>query len=313
LFLYLKELSASSALLGITVTVGTISSLPFLYGAEKITEKIGHTNIIIIAFVAHAARLVGYSFIESAWWCFPFEAMESLSVHLMWVAAATYCALIAPKGSLATLIGVIGMAHFSIGRGCGSFIGGHLIGNFGIRNGFRIMGLSSVICGFAYFLIYFFWLRKRDKEIAEEDIVDSKEDPEPKTRDQGTMMSAERLSLVIEYNQIGSLTSLRRFLRSPDGELLKRNIRRGSDGIGLLKVSQGSTSKVDVLKNMELLKSIIKVNESRTRSAPRLAIQNSSSLTPIEDKEDKEDKELEKFIPEEGEEHVNNDKAEKVS
>lgn len=41
--------------------------------------------------------------------------MESLSVHLMWVAAATYCTLLAPKNLLATLIGVVGMAHFSIG------------------------------------------------------------------------------------------------------------------------------------------------------------------------------------------------------
>lgn len=64
LFLYLKDLGAPNYLLGITVTVGTISSMPFLYGAEKITKKIGHVNIIIIAFFAHAGRLVGYSFIE---------------------------------------------------------------------------------------------------------------------------------------------------------------------------------------------------------------------------------------------------------
>lgn len=42
--------------------------------------------------------------------------MESLSVHLMWVAAATYCAMLAPKSLLATLIGVLGMAHFSLGK-----------------------------------------------------------------------------------------------------------------------------------------------------------------------------------------------------
>lgn len=47
---------------------------------------------------------------------FPFEAIESLAVHLMWVAAATYCALLAPKNLLATLIGVIGMSHFSLGK-----------------------------------------------------------------------------------------------------------------------------------------------------------------------------------------------------
>jgi hypothetical protein len=34
----------------------------------------------------------------------------------MWVAAATYCALLAPKNLLATLIGVSGMSHFSLGK-----------------------------------------------------------------------------------------------------------------------------------------------------------------------------------------------------
>lgn len=64
LFFYLKDLGAPNYLLGITVTVGTLSSMPFLYGADDITRKIGHINVIIIAFFAHAARLYGYSLIE---------------------------------------------------------------------------------------------------------------------------------------------------------------------------------------------------------------------------------------------------------
>lgn len=49
---------------GITITVGTVSSIPFLYGAEWITRVVGHVNLIVIAFISHAGRLVGYSFIE---------------------------------------------------------------------------------------------------------------------------------------------------------------------------------------------------------------------------------------------------------
>jgi hypothetical protein len=64
LFLYLKELGAPNYLLGFTLTVGTLSSVPFLYTADKITRVFGHVNIIVIAFLAHAVRLVGYSFIE---------------------------------------------------------------------------------------------------------------------------------------------------------------------------------------------------------------------------------------------------------
>lgn len=153
---------------------------------------------------------------RTAWWCFPFEAMESLSCHLMWVAAATYCAVLAPKGLLATLIGVLGMAHFSLGRGSGSFFGGLLIGNVGTRNAFRYMGLLAVVGGVLYYGLYLVYLKKfdvvdndRDENEAAEN-CESEKLTEPKTRDQGTSMSQERLSLWVKYNQIGSLASLPR-------------------------------------------------------------------------------------------------------
>lgn len=143
--------------------------------------------------------------------------MESLSCHLMWVAAATYCSILAPKGLLATLIGVLGMAHFSLGRGSGSFFGGFLIGNLGTREAFRYMGLMAVVGGFLYFGLDLLYLRKFDASNDEKDEDEAAAEKgeadkltEPKTRDQGTTMSQERLSLWVKYNQIGSLASLPR-------------------------------------------------------------------------------------------------------
>ncbi|XP_021700566.1 uncharacterized protein LOC5566438 isoform X2 [Aedes aegypti] len=293
LFLYLKELGAPNYLLGITITVGTVSSIPFLYGAGKITKYVGHVNLIVIAFIAHACRLVGYSLIENAWWCFPFEAMEALSCHLMWVAAATYCALLAPKSLLATLIGVLGMAHFSLGRGSGSFFGGFLIGEVGTREAFRYMGLVAVAGGIAYKFIHAIWLRKYDnpeldEESAEngeaEKLTDTKEGEEPKTRDQGTSMSQERLSLMIKYNQIGSLTSLPRGSRGDMSDSFSR--RRSSYNIEYVRAPKGggSASKVDLLKSaLEINHKVSQphlrkdgkasdqsLNSKRADSAPRL-------------------------------------------
>ncbi|KAF6212821.1 hypothetical protein GE061_010530 [Apolygus lucorum] len=211
LFLYLKELGASNYLLGITVSVGTLSSIPFLYGAEKLTTKFGHVNLIVIAFFAHALRLMGYSYIDEAWWCFPFEAIESVSVHLLWVAAATYCAVIAPKNLLATLIGVLGMAHFSLGRGSGSFFGGILIGTVGTRQSFRVMGLVAVIGGFTYGVLHFFWLHKysEEPETSKDPSESEKLNEDEERRDAEALSgSLERLSLMIRFNHRGSLASL---------------------------------------------------------------------------------------------------------
>lgn len=99
--------------------------------------------------------------------------------------------------------------------------------------------------------------------------IDKLKAEEPKYKDQSTMVSFERLSLMIEYNQIGSLTSLgRRF--DPDNNVRNRSnsIRRGSYTIGMFnKPSQSSTSKVD------LLKSALEVNHSR-KSNPHLKNSN---------------------------------------
>uniref|UniRef100_A0A2M4CLI8 Putative transporter n=1 Tax=Anopheles darlingi TaxID=43151 RepID=A0A2M4CLI8_ANODA len=291
LFLYLKELGAPNYLLGITITVGTVSSIPFLYGAGRITKVVGHVNLIVIAFIAHACRLVGYSFIENAWWCFPFEAMEALSCHLMWVAAATYCALLAPKSLLATLIGVLGMAHFSLGRGSGSFFGGFLISEVGTREAFRYMGLVAVAGGLAYKFIHSIWLRKYDNPDADEETIEKGESEklyndgdEPKTKDQGTSMSQERLSLMIKYNQIGSLTSLPRGSRGDVNDSFAK--RRSSYNIEFVRVQKGggSASKVDLLKSAidinhkashphlrkEGKASDQSLNSKRADSAPRL-------------------------------------------
>ncbi|KAL0851487.1 hypothetical protein ABMA28_007282 [Loxostege sticticalis] len=270
LFIYLKELGAPNFLLGITVTVGTLSSIPFLYGADAITARIGHVNVIIVAFFSHAARLVGYSFIENSWWCFPFEAMESLSVHLMWVAAATYCAMLAPKSLLATLIGVLGMAHFSLGRGSGSFGGGLLIASLGTREAFRYMGLIAFLGGVLYGLLHYFWLRHinmtgmedacdQDTESGEGEKLNA----EPLRKDAETMISLERLHIITRYNPLGSLHSLPRGSRSrfSQGDINEPcRSRSGSNAQRRGSNYEGSASKVD------LLRSALEINHQGTKS-----------------------------------------------
>lgn len=119
---------------------------------------------------------------------------------------------------------------------------------------------------------------------------------EPKYKDQSTMVSFERLSLMIEYNQIGSLTSLGRRGEISTGRSRSENIRRGSYTIGMSnKPSQGSASKVDLLKsalevnhsrnsNPQLKNSNGKIfKDSRASSTPKLQ-QRSTSLSPVVDK-----------------------------
>lgn len=52
-----------------------------------------------------------------------------------------------------------------LGRGSGSFVGGLLIGSYGTRQSFRLMGLLGIISGTIYGLLHCMWLHKFEKEI----------------------------------------------------------------------------------------------------------------------------------------------------
>ncbi|KAB7496862.1 Major facilitator superfamily domain-containing protein 6 [Armadillidium nasatum] len=164
LFLYLDELKAPTYLLGLTLSVGCASGIPAMMYSDLIVEKIGRGNIFLISFIAYVIRFVGYSYINSPWLCFPFEILEIFTYQLMWVAAATYCPILAPKGLLATMTGIAGSVHYSLGRGMGSFIGGCMINWIGLRLTFRSLGYATLVAAVLQFLADRFILRKKVRQ-----------------------------------------------------------------------------------------------------------------------------------------------------
>ncbi|XP_054708258.1 major facilitator superfamily domain-containing protein 6-like [Uloborus diversus] len=161
LFWYLLDLGSPNFLLGLTLTTGAVVGLPFLYESDWFVRKAGQVNLLLLALLFYFIRFFGYSYIHNPWWCIPFEAMEAFTYHLMWVAAATYGAELAPQGLLATIQGCVGGLHYGVGRGSGSFAGGTLMSHFGARLAFRVMGIAAGVMLFVYGLVYYGWLRKR--------------------------------------------------------------------------------------------------------------------------------------------------------
>nr|XP_015930368.2 major facilitator superfamily domain-containing protein 6 isoform X1 [Parasteatoda tepidariorum] len=163
LFWYLLDLGSPNYLLGLTLTTGAIVGLPFLYESDWFVRKAGQVNLLLLALFFYFVRFFGYSYIHNPWWCIPFEAMEAFTYHLMWVAAATYGAELAPRGLLATIQGCVGGFHYGVGRGSGSFAGGTMMSKFGARLAFRVMGIASGAMFIAYGVFYYGWLRKRER------------------------------------------------------------------------------------------------------------------------------------------------------
>jgi len=170
LFVYLKEdLHAPIYLLGLTITTGALVSIPFLYYSDWIVKKVGMVNVIIIALLMYGVRYVGYSYITCAWFAFPFEALEVFTLFLLRVGSSKYIQAQAPPGTLATMTGLSGGAHFGFGKGMGGLIGGILKDQLkSTALAFRVFGCGAFAMGLIYAAFHFMYGRKIDERILNE-------------------------------------------------------------------------------------------------------------------------------------------------
>ncbi|XP_065567359.1 uncharacterized protein LOC136031641 isoform X3 [Artemia franciscana] len=161
LFIFLTdELNAPVSLLGLSITVGCFCGLPFLSISNQIIKKVGIMPMFLLAYLAHAARFIGYSFLQDPWITLAIESLKFLSYHLLQCAACNFCSLKAPKGLLATLTSIFGVSHYHLGRSAGAYAGGLLISQYGVRESFRIFAYAAILIGTSYMLIEFFILRR---------------------------------------------------------------------------------------------------------------------------------------------------------
>jgi len=161
LFIYLKDdLGAPMSLLGFTITVGALFSIPFIFFADPIVDYMGRENTFLLALAMYCIRYVGYSFITSPYLAFPFEALELFTNNLMRIASIQWVGSHAPPGLLATLNGVVGGIHFGFGKGFGSLIGGNIISISGsTAKAYRAFGFFAGVSTVVYF-VYIKSLRK---------------------------------------------------------------------------------------------------------------------------------------------------------
>ena len=127
LFWFLDDIGASKLQMGWTVTIGMVTSLPFLVFSGPITDLVGHINVMILGMVAYTVRMIGYSFLQNPTHVYPYEALEGFTMALMMTSAVTYVAKISSPTTIASVMGLMGSLFFGIGKGSGSLFGGLLM------------------------------------------------------------------------------------------------------------------------------------------------------------------------------------------
>ncbi|KAK8725857.1 hypothetical protein OTU49_010521 [Cherax quadricarinatus] len=153
-YVYLEDLHASKLLLGLTLSFGIVPSLPFLYKSAAVVQYCGHHYLIMLAFLGYCVRFAGLSYIINPWWALLLESLELFTLNLMNVSAATLAYKLAPKTFVATAQALVWVSHFNIGRCIGTFVGGHLMDEYGEVLVFQGAAILSAACAAVYLFIH---------------------------------------------------------------------------------------------------------------------------------------------------------------
>ena len=144
LFLFLNDLNASNTLMGLSLTVSTISELPVLFFSDRLLQRWSPKGLLTFALVITVARSLAYSFINTPEPVLLIQLLHGTSFSAMWVAGVAYANQIAPKGMGTTAQGLFSGVQFGLAGMVGGLIGGLLYENLGAVLMFRWVGVIGL-------------------------------------------------------------------------------------------------------------------------------------------------------------------------
>ncbi len=124
LFLYLRQIGASTSLMGLALTVATVSEIIAFSWAGRLIARLGTRTILYMALGALGLRLLSHFFIQNPWWVLPVQLSHGLTFALLWSAGVAYADSLAPPGMSATAQGVLSGVSQGLAMGAGALLGG---------------------------------------------------------------------------------------------------------------------------------------------------------------------------------------------
>ena len=131
LFLYMKDIGATKSLMGLALTVATVSELVIFFYAGRLLDRWGTRNVLIASLVAHVVRLLAYSQVRNPHIVLIVQLLHGPTFSLIWTSGVSYANRMAPTGMGATAQGLLSAVYFGMGAAGGGLIGGFLYEHIG--------------------------------------------------------------------------------------------------------------------------------------------------------------------------------------
>jgi PPP family 3-phenylpropionic acid transporter len=139
-FVYMAEIGASETLMGLSLTISTLSELPAMFFGDRLLKRFKAQGLLVLGTAVIGARLLLYAAFNFPEAILAIQVLHGLTFPILWIAGVSFAHENAPPGLNATAQGLFGATTFGVGSGLGGFLGGIVIGSLGGRGMYSIFG-----------------------------------------------------------------------------------------------------------------------------------------------------------------------------
>ncbi len=150
---YMQSLGASSALMGLALTIATASEIPAMFFSDRILRRFGARGMLIIAMSVIGLRFLAYSITAIPWVALLIQVVHGLTFAAVYTAGVYFADQVAPPGMKATAQGMFNGTLMGFGAAAGGLLGGILMDRFSPSVMYAGVG-GLVLVGLLIFLLF---------------------------------------------------------------------------------------------------------------------------------------------------------------
>ena len=145
LFSYLKALGAAEGLMGLALTIGTLSEIPTFFFGNWLLKRFKARPLLNLALLITALRLLALAFSTSPFLVLATQLLNGVSFSAMWMAGVSYADENAPAGMSASAQGLFGSTVYGVGGAVGGLLGGVLLERLGGHGLYLFFGVVVLV------------------------------------------------------------------------------------------------------------------------------------------------------------------------
>ncbi len=164
LYLHMADLGVSGTLVGLALTVATVSELPVFWFSGSLLRRYAAPTLLAVALFTFALRLLLYAFLLEPLLLVTVQLLHGPTFSLLWVAGVAYADALAPTGLGATAQGLFTATVLGLGGAVGALVGGVLYDAVGAAGMFQWTAVGTLAVG-AYLTVTLYNRHVAKKEL----------------------------------------------------------------------------------------------------------------------------------------------------